>query len=173
MPKNNIKFLIIIIAYNRKDYIYKAFLSAFNQNYPRDDYEIIVVSNFINDEISKVAKINPNFIKIILIDKMGYGEKLKEGINTARGEYICFLDDDDMFTENKLLLLNNIILKEKNIGIIKNYCDLIDSMENNIELKSNMGGLIGLAEPLNYYNIKYKNITCPNFHNLFDNCHIY
>ena len=157
MPKNNIKFLIIIIAYNRKDYIYKAFLSAFNQNYPRDDYEIIVVSNFMDEEISKSAKANPNFIKIVLSENVGYGYKLKEGINIANGEYICFLDDDDMFVENKLSLLNNIISKENNIGIIKNYCNLIDPMDNNIVMKSNINDIMALAEPLNYYNIKYKN----------------
>jgi len=157
VSKNNINFSIIIAAYNRKDYIYKAFLSAFNQNYPRDNYEIIVVSNFINKEITESATTNPDFIKIILIDKIGYGDKLKEGINIARGEYICFLDDDDLFTEDKLLVLNDIILKENNIGIIKNYCNLIDSMGNTMEFKSNMGIIIGLAEPLNYYNIKYKN----------------
>lgn len=157
VSKNNTNFSIIITGYNRKEYIYKAFLSAFRQNYPRDNFEIIIVSNFVNEEISEISRMNPDFIKIILSHKPGYGCKLKEGINIASGEYICFLDDDDMFTENKLSLLNNILSKENNIGIIKNYCNLIDSTDNSIVMKSNTNDILALAEPLNYYNIKHKN----------------
>ena len=156
MPNKNTNFSIIITAYNRKTYIYKAFLSALQQNYPRDNYEIIVVSNFMDEEINKSSAVSPNFIKIVATDKMGYGSKLKEGIDIASGEYICFLDDDDMFTEDKLSSLNDLILKENNIGIIKNYCHLIDSLGNRMVMKSNTNDILALAEPLNYYNIKYK-----------------
>lgn len=48
------------------------------------------------------------------------GEFLAEGIRMSRGEVICFLDDDDIFTREKLYHVNRIF-SNKRIAYLHNY----------------------------------------------------
>ena len=104
---------VIITAYKRKEFIMDAIKSVLNQTLPRKYYEIIVVKNFIDSDIDKY--INDNNIKNIFSNDISLSGKSVEAIKSSHGEIISFLDDDDMFYNNKLeyiydLFKNNINL---------------------------------------------------------------
>lgn len=96
---------VIIIAYDRKEFLLEALKSTVNQTLDRKNYEIIVVSNFNDKNIDEF--ILQNSIKSIYTDDTSLSGKLAIGIKNSSGNVISFLDDDDMFTEDKLEYIYN------------------------------------------------------------------
>jgi teichuronic acid biosynthesis glycosyltransferase TuaG len=95
---------IIMPYYQKKDYVFETIKHVINQSYK--NFELIIIFDE-NDE--KFLKKLQNFIqsdqriKLILNEKnIGAGESRNIGINHARGNYICFLDSDDLWMQNKI-----------------------------------------------------------------------
>ena len=111
----SVPITVIITAYNRERFILDAINSALNQTLNKNLYELIVVSNFENEELSHICK--ENGIKFILSNNNPLGDKIKEGIINTQGKVICFLEDDDQFMPDKL----NVIYKKMVLGKIVYY----------------------------------------------------
>lgn len=105
---NDIKVSVIIPTYKRSEYLIRAINSVLNQTY--SNIEIIVVDD--NDSKSeyreitekKMASYNTN-AKIIYIKNeknIGGAKSRNVGIQNATGEYITFLDDDDIYLNEKV-----------------------------------------------------------------------
>lgn len=112
------KFSIIVIAHKRKEYIFEALKSITNQNIPRDTFEVIVVKNFVDKEIDEfIQEIGgANFLS----NQEGLAGKIKIGLETCKGEYICFLEDDDCFVPQKLSSLWKLIDINPDLDYIHN-----------------------------------------------------
>ena len=110
---------VIITAYNRKEFLLKAITSAVNQTLDKKYYEIIVIKNFTDQNIDEF--INENNIKHIIMEGT-MGEFLNKGITEANGEIISFLDDDDLFLENKLDVVYKKFKKDNNVVYYHNLC---------------------------------------------------
>lgn len=93
------KLSIIITCYNRREYLSKAIDSAINQDIRREEYEIILIKNFLDEEID--LKCKRLGIKNIVIPGT-IGEYMHRAITEAKGDVISFLDDDDEFVANKV-----------------------------------------------------------------------
>ena len=104
---------VIIIAYQRKEFILKAITSVLNQTLDKEYYEIIVIKNFGDKYIDDFIDKN-NIIGIISVQD-SLGGKLQEALNIARGTVISFLEDDDLFSENKLGVVYKEFTKDNNI----------------------------------------------------------
>ncbi len=96
---------VIITSYDRKGYLLNAIKSVINQTLDKKYYEIIVIKNFNNSIIDKF--IDKNKIKSILSDYKSLSKKLYLALNIANGNIISFLDDDDLFANNKLEIVYN------------------------------------------------------------------
>ena len=93
---------IIVTAYNRTQYLDQALTSLANQSFQKDNFEIIVITNF-------QYRFADNNLKIKYIIMEGtIGNYLSTGIKASNGNIICFLDDDDLFHVDKLTLLNKL-----------------------------------------------------------------
>jgi len=103
---------VIIPVYNRTQYVGEAINSVQNQMLSRDKYEIIVVSNVDLPEREGV--------KIIKSKERWLGSKIAEGIEEAKGEVICLLEDDDLFLNNKLETVYKIFKEHPKLGLFKN-----------------------------------------------------
>ena len=93
---------VIIPAYNCAKYIEKAIDSVLVQNVP---LEIIVINDCSTDNIEEVMGKYfrlENVIYIKNLRNLGAAESRNKGVNIARGEYIAFLDGDDIWREGKL-----------------------------------------------------------------------
>lgn len=110
---NNPLVSVVIPSFNRLDYLLRAIESVLNQTYSKT--EIIVV----NDGSTEEGYLEHKYIKDIkqinleqnqkIINGFGPGNIRNFGINKASGEWVAFLDDDDLWLEDKLeIQLNHL-----------------------------------------------------------------
>lgn len=99
---------VIIPLYNKEDYISTSIKSIFKQSY--NDYEIIVVNDGSTDKSVNIVKaFNDRRIRIINQENAGVSAARNKGIEEAKGEYIAFLDADDVWNEDYLATLMELV----------------------------------------------------------------
>ncbi|MCM8782638.1 MAG: glycosyltransferase family 2 protein, partial [Candidatus Omnitrophica bacterium] len=94
------KVNIIIPTYNRSLFLCKAIESILAQTF--NDFEIIVVDDGSTDNTRSVLEKYGYPIRYLYQQKQGRSEARNTGIKIAKGEYIAFLDDDDIWMPDKL-----------------------------------------------------------------------
>lgn len=95
------KISVIIPAYNSEKTIKETIQSVINQTFA--DFEIIVINDGSNDSTLEVlSSIKEPRLKVFSYTNSGVSESRNRGIAEAKGEYISFIDADDMWTDNKL-----------------------------------------------------------------------
>ena len=93
---------IVIPTYQRCEKLKITLQSVLSQTY--DNYEVLVMDDGSNDGTKKMVhslnepKIFYNWQK----NTGGPGKPRNNGIKIAKGDWIAFLDDDDLWKENKL-----------------------------------------------------------------------
>lgn len=98
---------VIIPTYKRSEYLKRSIMSVLNQTYNKLEL-LIVNDNKPDDAYSKnvrnlVNEINDN--RVILLEPKEHRNgsfARNKGLEKAKGEFICFLDDDDYWDLNKL-----------------------------------------------------------------------
>lgn len=131
---------VIITTYGRPKFLKNAIESVLCQSYK--NLEIIVVDDNIEKSIEREATenlIKNNFQTIKYIknkENRGACFSRNVGINSSKGEYIAFLDDDDEFfrekIEKQLIHLQKINLKDKKVSIISCQMRIINEEEKKI-----------------------------------------
>ncbi|TWF44329.1 teichuronic acid biosynthesis glycosyltransferase TuaG [Chitinophaga polysaccharea] len=95
---------IITPAYNVEKYIGKTIESVLNQSYV--NWEMIIIDDHSKDGTWKIASeyaSNDERIKVIrTVENGGAGVARNTGIKQASGDYIAFLDSDDLWAPTKL-----------------------------------------------------------------------
>lgn len=92
---------VIIPAYNREYMVGNAIESVLSQSYT--NLELIVVDDGSTDDTRNVARsFADDRIRLIETDHRGAYVARNTGIENSRGEYIAFLDSDDVWLPGKL-----------------------------------------------------------------------
>lgn len=94
------KVSVIIPTYNREKYISEAIDSVLNQTYK--DYEIIVVDDGSTDKTKEVLTKYNDKIRYFYQENQGVSVARNKGIKESKGDYIAFLDADDMWLPQHL-----------------------------------------------------------------------
>lgn len=131
---NNPLISIVIPMYNAEAYVIDTINSVLKQSY--QGFEIIVVDNCSTDTSRTLVKnIEDSRISLIELDYNSGGPARPRniGIENAKGDYIAFLDADDVWKKNKLES-QLLFLKENNIEFTSSDCILIDDEDNEIKL---------------------------------------
>ena len=89
---------IIIPAYNYARFLPFAVDSALNQSY--SNVEVIVVNDGSKDETHEIAQSYGDRIRYIHQENQGLSAARNSGIRAANGEYLVFLDADDILALN-------------------------------------------------------------------------
>ena len=95
---------VIIPFYKKINYIEKTIHSILDQTYQNFEIIIIYDDSDLNEliQLKKLIK-NNNKIKLIINKKnLGAGISRNKGIKYALGDYIAFIDADDIWKKNKL-----------------------------------------------------------------------
>ena len=91
---------VILPAYNGEKYLSEAVESILSQ--PYCPQEIIIIDDGSTDNTAAVAKSFGDAVQYHHQPNQGAGAARNNGINLAQGEFLAFLDADDLWTENKL-----------------------------------------------------------------------
>jgi len=91
---------VIIPAYNSDKYISEAIRSVLRQTCT--DYEIIVIDDGSTDRTREIIENEFPQVRYFYIPNQGVSKARNCGIQRARGEFIAFLDADDLWLPEKL-----------------------------------------------------------------------
>ena len=91
---------VVVPTYNRAERLGETLRSVLNQTW--QDFELIVVDDGSTDDTRNVLDSFPRAQCILMSENHGVSRARNEGLARARGRYICFLDSDDLWDENKL-----------------------------------------------------------------------
>lgn len=113
-------FSIIIPSYNRAHLILNTLDSVKNQNF--ENYEVIIIDDGSTDNTKETVE---NYISKSGIQNCCYFYKINGergaarnyGITKACGQWITFLDSDDVFYNNHLSIANQFISKNNEINV--------------------------------------------------------
>lgn len=112
---------IVIPLYNKENYIRKCILSVLAQTYT--NFEVVVVNDGSTDKSVEIVKsIEDNRIRIINQKNGGPSSARNTGVREAQGEWIVFLDADDLFLPYALEYFDEMIQKHpKYVYYCANY----------------------------------------------------
>lgn len=136
---------IIVNCYNGEQYLADALESIKKQTF--QDYEVIFWDNCSTDGSLSIAKDFGEKLKVYKGERfVGLGEARNLAIEQATGEYIAFLDCDDLWEEKKLEKQVKILEAEKEIDLVTtNFTiDNVTSKtkkNNKWNILNNVGGL--------------------------------
>lgn len=126
--QQNMLFSIVIPTYNRAYLIEKTLNSVFLQTYPH--YEVIIIDDCSTDNTREV--LDPYIVnnKIRYYKNETNSERSfsrNKGMDAAKGEYLTFLDSDDLMLPNNLQNAYESIQKNKGYKFFHSLYHLVDS----------------------------------------------
>lgn len=108
------KVSVIIPVYNVENYIRECVFSVTNQTL--DEIEIICVNDAGTDNsweiVREIATMDNRIVLLENAKNAGLAATRNKGLDIAKGEYVYFLDADDMITPNALEMLYSRAVKE-------------------------------------------------------------
>ncbi|WP_298287540.1 glycosyltransferase family A protein [uncultured Lutibacter sp.] len=120
---------VIIPTYNRASYLRETLNSVVNQSY--SNIEIIVVDDGSPNDDSKLICTQFEKVTYIKINNSGGPAKPRNiGIKKAKGKYLAFIDDDDLWIPSKIEEQVKVLEKHSDFGLVHGYCQIINSEGN-------------------------------------------
>lgn len=97
------KISVIVPTYKPQTYLWECLDSIYNQTFPKSDYELVLVLNGCNepyntpilDWLSKHKDLNVQFFQT---ETGGVSNARNIALDNAKGEYVTFIDDDDLIS---------------------------------------------------------------------------
>lgn len=136
---------VIMPAFNTEKYISQAIESVLDQTY--QDVELIIVNDGSTDMTEKVIQKYLNRISYIFQTNKGIAAARNIGIRASRGEYIAFLDSDDIWLPEKLKLQVNYLSTHLDTDLV--YADYA-TFDNGGILEENFAFARQVPRPIGY-----------------------
>jgi glycosyltransferase involved in cell wall biosynthesis len=132
--KTNPTVSVIIPAYNRAQWIGASIQSVLDQTYT--DYEIIVVDDGSTDDTAEVIRAFTDRVRYVYQENGGAAAARNRGMRESRGEYLAFLDSDDLFMPEKLQKQVEYLQHNPHIGMVYSAYSNIDGNNNELGIVS-------------------------------------
>ena len=175
LQKKNTKDLISVIIpyYKKKKYVKETIKSVLNQTH--QNFEIIIIYDDLDLQdlpyLNRIKNFDKRINLIINNKNMGAGMSRNIAINYSKGDFIAFLDSDDIWKKNKLenqikfMKQNSITVCHTSYYIINKQKKIINtrSARNFYEVKDLLKSCdIGLSTVIISKKIKELNLKFPN-----------
>lgn len=171
MNIKDIQVSILVNCYNSEPFLKEALDSIYRQTH--QNFEIILVDNCSTDRTAEIAKSYDQRLKYVKTEKNCplYAAR-NVGLKHVTGNYLCVLDSDDFWVENKLELQLNKMLDNPQIDILytayRSYYEAQESLKNSfkrcylkfINFSDNFlfSGFVSQEKILKNYNINFQTI---------------
>ena len=107
---------VIVTTYNQSVYIAQTLHSVFGQTY--EPFEVILVNDGSTDDTEERIQPFKDRIKYIFQSNQGVAGSRNTGVRNARGEFLAFLDGDDIWEKDKLSLQVAVTSRHSGAGLI-------------------------------------------------------
>lgn len=138
---------VIIPTYNRAELVRETLESVFSQTYQQ--LEIIVVDDGSTDHTHEVLAEFGDRIHTIWLGKSGIGVARNSGIEAATGDYIAFLDSDDLWAPVKIERHLNFAIAHPEV--VLTYTDAIQFSRDGPAEKSFVDKFTALRNPAHLF----------------------
>jgi glycosyltransferase involved in cell wall biosynthesis len=119
------KVSVIIPSYNSIKYLPETLNTVLKQTFT--DFEVLIINDGSTDNILDWATtIKDKRVKVITKKNEGLAEARNTGIALAKGEYLAFLDADDLWGETKLEKQVNYLNNHSEVGLVDTWVALTD-----------------------------------------------
>lgn len=119
-----LKFSVIVPAYNCAEYIEETLNSILSQSY--ENYEVIVVNDGSTDNTSSILQdfVNNKSDRVTILEQpnQGVSAARNNAVSVASGDYLAFIDSDDIWLDDKLA---------QQLGVLKNGYEICYSNRYN------------------------------------------
>ena len=116
---------VIINNYNYDVYLKAAIESAITQSY--SPLEVIVVDDGSTDHSREIIAHFGDRVTPVLKSNGGQASAFNAGFAVSRGEFVCFLDADDMFTRDRVAVELQALLNHPDAGWSYHQLSFVDS----------------------------------------------
>jgi glycosyltransferase involved in cell wall biosynthesis len=125
---------VLIANYNYAEYVGEAIESVLKQTYA--NFEVIVCDDGSSDKSCEVIERyvqRDSRVQLIRQQNKGQASAWNAAYSMHKGQIICTLDADDMFTPEKLNILVNYLKHQPDIGFVVHPLLIIDQVGNYIQ----------------------------------------
>lgn len=131
-----LKLSFVLPCYNVERYIADCLDSIYAQDMPEDEYEVICVNDCSTDATrSIIVDYSLKHSNLTLIDheqNMTVGGARNTGLGAAKGEYVWFVDPDDLVELNSADALYEMA-KEKDVDLLMFNFETVDEVKHSIK----------------------------------------
>lgn len=116
---------VVIPAYNAMKFLPQTVESALHQTYT--DFEILIINDGSSDDIvSWATQLTTPKVKLITQENQGQAGARNTGIRLSQGQYIAFLDADDVWEPTKLEKQVAAFLNNPELGLVDVWVMTVD-----------------------------------------------
>lgn len=119
---------VIVLAHDREKYLLGALKSIESSKLIDSSVEVIVVKNFKNEIVDSF--ISESKYKNIITHSVQISEKIRIGLRSCNGKIITFLEDDDEYLPDRLMILVDTFKKYPNLAYYHNSFVMVDENNN-------------------------------------------
>ncbi len=127
--KHEIKVSVVLPTYNRGWCIHQAIDSVLKQH-TNCKYELIVIDDGSTDNTQNVIETYKNEITYIYQENKGAAAARNNGIKNAKGEYIAFIDSDDIWSDDHLEKHIRVLDENIEYAMTYNLAHVVDHKNN-------------------------------------------
>jgi len=123
------KISVIIPVYNAMAYLPETITTVLEQTYT--DFEVVIVNDGSTDKIEEwIVQVSDPRIKLVSQANLGVSEARNNGIRKSQGEYLAFLDADDLWESTKLAKQVQVLDCHPKVGLVYTWVAYIDEQGN-------------------------------------------
>src|SRR5215471_9220074 len=122
---------VVIPTYNRADYIGETIESVLQQTY--SNIEIIVIDDGSTDNTAQVVERFESRVRYVRQENAERGASRNHGLRLAQGEFISFLDSDDLWMPSKAAAAVSLLQENPAIGLVCTDAVQIDGQGKEVQ----------------------------------------
>ncbi|MBL7941167.1 MAG: glycosyltransferase family 2 protein [Flavobacteriales bacterium] len=117
---------IIIPVFNAEAWINECIASALKQDYP--NIELIICDNGSTDRsLQIIRQWNDPRLYLVHESKKGVGFARNKAMDAARGQYLCFLDADDVLPSDSISLRMQVLMQDQACEFVDGHVAFMDT----------------------------------------------
>ena len=118
---NKFRVSVIVPVYNASEYLDDCIKSVINQSYGFKNIELILVNDGSKDNSLDICnRYASKYDNILVINKKnsGVSDTRNIGFSSSKGEYIMFLDSDDLISKDSIKYLSKFLDENNNVDFV-------------------------------------------------------